>query len=83
MLFRTDEVFDKLSTPIFTSPDGGTHKVEILCRGQQIVVYGLHPDTHAPYTWRGGEPGPELKRDALPLLSAEKANEFIVAAARA
>ena len=82
MLFRTDAPFDKISTPIFISPDGRTHKVEILGRGQQIVVHGLHPDTHAPYTWRGGEPGPELKRDALPLLSAEKANEFIVAAAQ-
>jgi hypothetical protein len=82
LLFRADEPFDKVSTPIFTSPDGRTHKVEILCRGQQIVVHGLHPDTHAPYTWRGGEPGPELKRDALPLLSAEKANEFIIGAAQ-
>ena len=82
MLFRTDAPFDKVSTPIYISPDGRTHKVEILCHGQQIVVHGIHPDTHAPYTWRGGEPGPELKRDALPLLSVEKANEFIVAAAQ-
>ena len=82
MLFRTDAPFDKISTPIYISPDGRTHKVEILCHGQQIVVHGIHPDTHAPYTWRGGEPGPELKRDALPLLSVEKANEFIVAAAQ-
>jgi hypothetical protein len=80
VLFRTDERFDKISTPIFISPDGRSHKVEVLGRGQQIVVHGIHPDTHAPYTWRGGEPGPELKRDALPLLSAEKAHEYIVAA---
>ncbi len=82
MLFRVDEPFDKISTPVFVSPDGRTHKVEILCRGQQIVVHGIHPNTHAPYTWRGGEPGPELQRDALPLLNAEKANEFITAAAQ-
>ncbi|MFZ2079603.1 MAG: AAA family ATPase, partial [Xanthobacteraceae bacterium] len=82
MLFRVDEPFDKVSTPVFVSPDGRTHKVEILCRGQQIVVHGIHPNTHAPYAWRGGEPGPELERDALPLLNAEKANEFIVAAAQ-
>ena len=79
MLFRTEMPFDKVSTPIFTSPDGRTHKVEILCRGQQIVVHGIHPATHAPYTWRGGEPGPELKREALPLLTAEKADEFVIA----
>jgi len=82
MLFRLEEPFDKISTPVFVSPDGRTHKVEILCRGQQIVVHGIHPNTHAPYTWRGGEPGPELKRDALPLLNVEKANEFIAAAAQ-
>ena len=80
MLFRTDEPFDKISTPIFTSPGGRTHKVEILGLGQQIVVHGIHPVTHSPYTWQGGEPGPELKRDALPKISVEQANEFIVAA---
>jgi hypothetical protein len=80
MLFRTDVPFDKFSTQFFVSPDGRIHKVEILGRGQQLVVQGIHPDTLSPYTWQGGEPGPQLKRDALPELSAEKANEFIVAA---
>jgi hypothetical protein len=80
MLFRTDEPFDKVSTPIFTSPGDRTHKVEILGRGQQIVVYGIHPDTHSPYTWQGGEPGPQLERDALMPFSVEQASEFIVAA---
>jgi AAA domain/Bifunctional DNA primase/polymerase, N-terminal len=82
MLFRADAPFDKLSTPIFISPDGRTHKVEILGRGQQIVVDGIHPDTHSPYTWQSGEPGPQLKRDALPKISVEQANEFILAAAQ-
>jgi hypothetical protein len=82
MLFRTDEPFDKVSTPVFISPDGRTHKVEILGRGQQIVVDGIHPDTHSPYTWQGGEPGSELNRDVLPQLNAEQAKEFIVAAAQ-
>jgi hypothetical protein len=45
MLFRTDASFDKISTPIFISPDGRTHKVEILGRGQQLVVGGIHPVT--------------------------------------
>ena len=82
MLYRSEGPFDKLSTPVFTSPDGRAHKVEILCRGQQIVVDGIHRDTQSRYTWRGGEPGPGLNRDALPPLSAERANEFIVAAAK-
>ena len=82
LLFRTDSPFDKISTPVYTSSDGRVHKVEVLCRGQQIVVYGIHPNTRRPYTWVGAKPGPELKRDALPLLTAEKAAEFIEAAAR-
>jgi AAA domain/Bifunctional DNA primase/polymerase, N-terminal len=82
LLFRADAPFSKISTPVFVSPDGRTHQVEVLSRGQQIVVHGIHPTTHASYTWRGAEPGPELKRDALPLLSAEKASEFITAAAQ-
>ena len=80
LMFRTDKPFKKISTPVFVSPDGRTHQVEIMGWGQQIVVNGIHPDTHAPYTWRGAEPGPDLKSDALPLLSAEKASEFISAA---
>ena len=80
LLFRTDVPFKKISTPFFISPDGCTHKVEILGWGQQIVVNGIHPDTRAPYTWSGGEPGPDLKSDALPLLTAARANEFIAAA---
>ena len=80
LLYRTDEPFDKLSTPVFTSPDGRSHKVEVLGRGQQIIVHGIHPTTHAPYVWQGGEPGPELPHDKLPLLTADKAAEFIFAA---
>ena len=82
LLFRTDASFDKIVTPVFVSPDGRTHKVEILGWGQQIVVHGIHPETHAPYTWRDTEPGPDLKVSALPLLTAEKANAFIAAAAQ-
>jgi hypothetical protein len=82
MLFRTDEPFDKVSTPVFISPDGRAHKVEILGCGQQIVVDGIQPDTHSSYTWLGGEPGPQLKRDALPKIRVEQAKEFILAAAQ-
>jgi Bifunctional DNA primase/polymerase, N-terminal len=40
LLFRTDAPFAKLATPVFISPDGKRHKVEVLCDGQQIVVNG-------------------------------------------
>ena len=82
MLFRADKPLSKISTPVFISPDGRTHKVEILGWGQQIVVQGTHPDTQTPYTWEHTEPGSDLKANELPLLTSEKANEFVTAAAQ-
>jgi hypothetical protein len=48
--FRADVPFRKISTS-FLSPNGKIQKVEILGDGQQIVVDGIHPDTHQPYRW--------------------------------
>jgi hypothetical protein len=74
--FQTNQPFPKISTPIFTSPDGREHHVEVLGDGQQVVVFGRHPDTGGNYTWQFGEPG-QVPRDALPYLSAALADEFI------
>src|SRR5262249_34739703 len=76
ILFQTDQPFPKLSTPIFLSPDQRKHKVEILCDGQQVVMYGLHPDTGRPYRWHYGEPD-NVMRDDLPHMSAALAAEYI------
>jgi Protein of unknown function (DUF3987)/Bifunctional DNA primase/polymerase, N-terminal len=80
ILFKADAPFAKLVAN-FVAPNGTTHKVEVLAQGQQIVVNGIHPDTQQPYRWHGGEPGPDLKRADLPLLTAEKAAAFIAAVA--
>ncbi len=82
LLYRTELPFDKLATPVYISPAGRSHQVEVLCRGQQLVLRGRHPVTKADYVIQGPEPGPELKRDALRLLTAEQAREFIQAAER-
>ena len=79
--FRTDTPFKKIATQ-FKDLNGRVHKVEILGDGQQIVVDGIHPDTHSRYRWHGGEPGPKLKREDLPLLTAATAAAFIAAAAK-
>ena len=60
ILFRADAPFPKLAAA-FIAPSGHSHKVEILGDGQQIVVNGIHPETHQPYRWHGGEPGPDLR----------------------
>lgn len=82
ILFRTDEPFSKLSTGIYIDPEDvdTSHKVEVLCDGQQIVVAGIHPDTREPYKWSNGRPWKKLPRSKLPLLSEAKASEFIAAA---
>ena len=82
LLYCTETPFDKLATPIYISPDGRAHKVEVLGSGQQIVVNGIHPITRTPYTWQNGEPGLKLKRGALPSVNFEKATEFLIAAER-
>jgi len=76
ILFRTDAPFAKL-TAKFVAPNGNRHQIEVLGDGQQVVFNGIHPDTKQPYRWHGGEPGPNLKRDDLPLLTAEMATEFV------
>jgi AAA domain/Bifunctional DNA primase/polymerase, N-terminal len=80
IICRTDEPFKKLATSLIT-PDGKTdQKVEVLCDGQQVVVFGEHPDTHQPYKWFGGEPG-KIKWEELPYISAADALDFIERAA--
>jgi Protein of unknown function (DUF3987)/Bifunctional DNA primase/polymerase, N-terminal len=67
MVYLTRTPFPKI---IASSSDGA--KVEILGAGQQIVAYGIHPDTGKPYKWIGGtEPldgfadPPEITRDQI------------------
>jgi hypothetical protein len=73
--FQTDQPFAKISTPIFTSPDGRKHQVEVLGDGQQVVVFGKHPEAGTDYAWSGGEPG-GVARDALPYINAALATEY-------
>jgi hypothetical protein len=80
IMFRADAPFKKLSTQ-FIDPNGRIQKVEVLGDGQQCVVAGIHPTTRAPYRWHGGEPGLQLRREDLPLLTIEKARAFLAAAA--
>jgi hypothetical protein len=75
IMLRTDEPFEKLFYT-FKAPDGSEHKIEILGEGQQYVVDGIHPDTHQPYRWFGGELA-TIKRQDLPYVRFEDAKEYI------
>lgn len=53
LLYAALEPGTKITSPIWVSPDGVEHRVEVLGIGQQFVAAGIHPDTHQPYTWEG------------------------------
>jgi hypothetical protein len=82
ILFQTDRPFGKIQVTL-NAPDGSTdQKLEFLGNGQQVVIFGIHPDTKAPYSWHGGrEPG-AIPRDALPYISEDEARELVNAAAQ-
>ena len=79
ILLRTDEPFSKIACSLISN--GGTdEKIELLGDGQQLVAFGIHPDTRQPYRWHGGEPG-EIAREDLPYIHEYQARAFVEAAA--
>jgi hypothetical protein len=71
---RTNEPFDKLIRNL-VAPNGNDQKIEVLANGQQVVVFGTHPETKLPYTWHGGEPG-DVKLEELPAVNEHAAPGF-------
>jgi hypothetical protein len=76
-------------TPIGKITVSGKHpmqpgKIEILGTGQQFVSYGIHPDTHKPYTWTNtlldGEPL-RAPLDKLSEVTPDKLRDFAEQAA--
>jgi hypothetical protein len=76
MMCRTPQPFSKLRTGKYLQPDGGTSQVEVLCRGQQFIAFGIHPKTGKPYEWFGGDPLTVAVVD-LPEVSRDKVVEFL------
>jgi hypothetical protein len=76
ILLRTDTPFKKITGNLI-APKGGTdQKIELLADGQQVVVFGTHPNTDKPYAWFGGEPT-SIKHDELPYISEDEAKQFV------
>jgi hypothetical protein len=79
--FRTSAPFEKIAVT-FAAMDGGKDpKIEILGKGQQFIVHGIHPDTREPYTWSGGELW-NTAHEKLPTISEREARDFINDAAK-
>jgi hypothetical protein len=76
--FQTNEPFKKITGNVI-APDGSEQKIEFLCDGQQVIVAGIHPDTHKPYSWHGGTPE-TTPRESLPYVRAGDAQALVEAA---
>jgi hypothetical protein len=77
---RTDQPFAKITSNL-VAPDGSEQKVELLCDGQQVVAFGIHPGTGKPYSWHGGSPD-QIKHADLPYISEADARAFVDDATR-
>ena len=65
--------------PLNEKGQSKTEQLEILTQGQQIVAYGVHPDTNKPYQWHGAKPW-EKGDEAIysfPNMSIAELNQFV------
>jgi hypothetical protein len=72
--FRTAKPFSKIHKAFL--PRGSNpkaDKLEFLGDGQQVIVRGIHPDTHKPYRWHGNRYAGGVHRDELPEISEQEA----------
>ena len=75
LLFRTDTPMAKSVSPKYMDEDGNVNCVEILGKGQQLVAYGIHPDTQKEYLWPKACPTTVPISD-LPTISADQITEL-------
>jgi len=75
LLYRTDTPMSKSVSAKFTDADGNTNCIEILGKGQQLVAYGIHPETKKEYLWPKACPFTVPVAD-LPTISAEQITEL-------
>jgi len=75
LLYRTDTPMSKSVSAKFTDAEGNTNCIEILGKGQQLVAYGIHPETQQEYRWPKACPF-TVPVDALPAISADQITEL-------
>ena len=71
LIFRTDTPMSKSVSSKYMDADGNTNCVEILGKGQQLVAYGIHPDTQQEYRWPKACPY-TVPVEHLPSINAEQ-----------
>jgi hypothetical protein len=77
LIYRTDKPFRKVASRAFIDDKGRENKVEILCDGQQLVCFAIHPDINQPYEWgKDGSPA-TIPRSELPTITEAQAREIV------
>lgn len=79
LMYRLAEPAKKMMTPFFAMPDGTDARVEILGAGQQVVGYGIHPNTGRPYEWPRHAPDTH-SFDSVPLAAQPALLAFLMGA---
>lgn len=78
LIFRCAEgSLPKRSSAMYRDAAGREHRIEVLGAGQQLAVYGLHPDTGQPYMWPQRDIcGHGVHFDDLPAITEEQVQEL-------
>jgi AAA domain/Bifunctional DNA primase/polymerase, N-terminal len=82
IFFRTDEPFPRFRVLVHPNCKDSTgnllkQRIEVLGRGQQVIVAGLHPETKRPYTYHGGHSPLNVPRSDLPPITRDEAQAFV------
>jgi len=76
IVFRTATPFAKITVNLVAADGSTGEKLEFMCRGQQVVAAGIHPDTGNPYTWPLGNPT-DIARADLPEIDEAGAKQLV------
>ena len=71
-----DDTLRKRETPEYLLPSGIKVQVEAMGLGQQVVAFGIHPETMQPYRWLDATPENTRLSD-LPLVSEKALTDFL------
>jgi hypothetical protein len=78
LLYRVASPLAKMETPDLILPSGLKAQVEVLGLGQQVVAFGIHPDTLQAYQWPEGSPDSHAFAD-LPEVTEAVLRRFLAA----
>ena len=78
IIFRSDVPFKKIVQNFAPKAAGAkAEKLEVLAEGQQLALFGVHPDTHRCYRWIGDRSPDNIARQYLPRVTELELAAFL------